>query len=160
MWQSSCIRGILARYGAILLFVGDNVIIHVRYWSLVRSPRPAAIRESSYCLSQLLHLWLSWEFNFTYSSPIFLRWSLCRLLMSPASGTLVHSLGHNTLGKADIAVQTILLNICLIAVALRLWSRRLQWLSLQVNDCLILGATVSLARNQYNRTHLESPQPI
>ncbi|KAJ5352883.1 hypothetical protein N7452_001857 [Penicillium brevicompactum] len=61
--------------------------------------------------------------------------------MSPASGTLVHSLGHNTLGKADIAVQTIFMNVCLIAVALRLWSRRLQWLSLQVNDCLILGAT-------------------
>ncbi|CAG7959321.1 unnamed protein product [Penicillium olsonii] len=61
--------------------------------------------------------------------------------MAFSSGTLVHSLGHNTLGKADIVVQTIFLGICLIVVALRLWSRRLQWLSLQVNDCLILSST-------------------
>lgn len=65
--------------------------------------------------------------------------------MTLPSGTLAHSLGHNTLGKADIAVQTLFLGICLIAVALRLWSRRLQWLSLQINDCLILSSTVSLA---------------
>ncbi|CAG8245271.1 unnamed protein product [Penicillium salamii] len=62
--------------------------------------------------------------------------------MTLPSGTLAHSLGHNTLGKADIAVQTLFLGICLIAVALRLWSRRLQWLSLQINDCLILSSTL------------------
>ncbi|KAJ5881586.1 uncharacterized protein N7529_000258 [Penicillium soppii] len=61
--------------------------------------------------------------------------------MASSSGTLVHSLGHNTLGTADIAIQSIFLALCFIAVALRLWSRRLQWVSSQVNDWLIMGAT-------------------
>lgn len=59
-----------------------------------------------------------------------------------ASHTLLPSLGHNTLGKADIAIQSVLLAIVLILVALRSWSRRLQRLSLQINDYLIIGATV------------------
>lgn len=57
-------------------------------------------------------------------------------------GTLVHALGHNWLGKADIAVQTVLLAAGLAAVGLRLWSRRLQQTSWQWNDRLILGAAV------------------
>ncbi|KAJ5548030.1 hypothetical protein N7513_005264 [Penicillium frequentans] len=57
--------------------------------------------------------------------------------MSPSSGTL-HALGHNWLGKADIAVQTILLCGVIVAVALRLWSRRLLGVSWQWNDWLIL----------------------
>jgi hypothetical protein len=61
----------------------------------------------------------------------------------PLSGTLVHSLGHNWLGKADIAVQTIFLAVSLVAVGLRLWSRRLQSCSLQLNDWFIVLATVS-----------------
>jgi hypothetical protein len=65
--------------------------------------------------------------------------------MASSSGTLVHSLGHNTLGTADIAIQSIFLALCFIAVALRLWSRRLQWVSSQVNDWLIMGATVGLS---------------
>lgn len=63
--------------------------------------------------------------------------------MSPPVGTLVHELGHNWLGKADIAVQTILLAFGFVAVGLRLWSRRLQGTSWQGNDCLIVAATVS-----------------
>ncbi|KAJ9482543.1 hypothetical protein VN97_g10878 [Penicillium thymicola] len=59
-------------------------------------------------------------------------------------GTLVHSLGHNTLGKIDIAVQSVLLAIVFVSVGLRLWSRPLQWISLQLNDLLIVLATVGL----------------
>jgi phosphatidylglycerophosphate synthase len=62
----------------------------------------------------------------------------------PSSGTLVHSLGHNWLGKADIAVQTVFLAVGLVAVGLRLWARRLQWNSLQMNDWSIVLATVRL----------------
>jgi phosphatidylglycerophosphate synthase len=60
-----------------------------------------------------------------------------------SSGTLVHAIGHNWLGKADIAVQTIFLTLGLVAVGLRLWSRRLQLRSLQINDWFIVLATVS-----------------
>lgn len=65
--------------------------------------------------------------------------------MAPPSDTLVHSLGHNTLGKIDIAVQSVLLAIVFVFVGLRLWSRRLQWVSLQLNDFLIIVATVGLS---------------
>jgi phosphatidylglycerophosphate synthase len=57
-------------------------------------------------------------------------------------GTLVHALGHNWLGKADIAVQTVLLAAGLVVVSLRLWSRRLLQISWQWNDWFILGAVV------------------
>lgn len=62
--------------------------------------------------------------------------------MPPPIGTLVHELGHNWLGKADIAVQTVLLAIGFGAVGLRLWSRQLQGISWQGNDWLIAAATV------------------
>lgn len=65
--------------------------------------------------------------------------------MAPPSDTLVHSLGHNPLGKIDIAVQSVLLAIVFVFVGLRLWSRRLQWVSLQLNDLLIIVATVGLS---------------
>ncbi|KAJ5780241.1 hypothetical protein N7457_005401 [Penicillium paradoxum] len=64
--------------------------------------------------------------------------------MAALSGTLVHSLGHNTLGKTDIAVQSVLLLIAFLIVGLRLWSRRLQRVSLQLNDFLIIVATFLL----------------
>ncbi|KAJ6135529.1 hypothetical protein N7512_000689 [Penicillium capsulatum] len=54
---------------------------------------------------------------------------------------LVH-LGQNWLGATDIAVQSILLAIAFVVVGLRLWSRRLQRISLQWNDWLVVGATV------------------
>ena len=66
-------------------------------------------------------------------------------LMAPPSDTLVHTLGHNTLGKIDIAVQSVLLAIVFVSVGLRLWSRRLQWNSLQLNDLLIIVTTVGLS---------------
>lgn len=62
--------------------------------------------------------------------------------MPPSSG-IIHALGHNWLGKADIAVQTILLCGGIVVVALRLWSRRLLGVFWQWNDWLIL---VSLVR--------------
>lgn len=62
--------------------------------------------------------------------------------MSQPTGTLVHALAHNWLGKADIAVQTILLAFVFVTVGLRLWSRRLLRVSLQANDGFILAATV------------------
>ncbi|KAJ5505004.1 hypothetical protein N7463_007878 [Penicillium fimorum] len=61
--------------------------------------------------------------------------------MAPPSATLIHSLGHNTLGKIDIAVQSVLLAIAFVAISLRLWSRRLQCISLKLNDLLIIVAT-------------------
>ncbi|KAJ5925146.1 hypothetical protein N7454_007785 [Penicillium verhagenii] len=60
-------------------------------------------------------------------------------LMSNSSGTF-HALGHNWLGKADIAVQTVLLSGGFVVVALRLWSRRLLGVSWQWNDWLILAS--------------------
>ncbi|KAJ5441654.1 hypothetical protein N7491_004060, partial [Penicillium cf. griseofulvum] len=61
-------------------------------------------------------------------------------LMAP-SATLIHSLGHNTVGKIDITVQSVLLAIVFISVCLRLWSRRLQGISFELNDLLIIVAT-------------------
>lgn len=62
--------------------------------------------------------------------------------MPPPLDTLADSLGHNTPGKADLIVQSVLLALGFVAVGLRLWSRR----SLQVNDWLILAATVRIFR--------------
>lgn len=66
--------------------------------------------------------------------------------MAPPSGSLVHSLGHNTLGKTDIVIQSVLLLIVFVIIGLRFWSRRLQWASLQLNDLLIIVATVGFIR--------------
>lgn len=52
------------------------------------------------------------------------------------------SITHNWLGKVDIAVQTVLLVIALLATGLRLWSRRLQRIASQGNDWLIVAAMV------------------
>ncbi|KAJ5081805.1 hypothetical protein NUU61_010069 [Penicillium alfredii] len=58
-----------------------------------------------------------------------------------AQDNFIHSLDHN-LGKTDIAIQSILLAIGFVAIGLRLWSRHLQRVPLQVNDWLTLGSTV------------------
>ena len=63
--------------------------------------------------------------------------------MSQSLDSVGLSLSHNWLGKTDIAVQTILSAIGLTAVGLRLWSRHLERVPLQVNDWLIMGAIVS-----------------
>ncbi|KAJ5243269.1 uncharacterized protein N7469_001596 [Penicillium citrinum] len=62
--------------------------------------------------------------------------------MSMPTGTFVHALGHNWLGKADIAVQTILLAAVSVIVGFRLWSRRRLQISLQGNDWFIVAATI------------------
>ncbi|KAJ5729332.1 uncharacterized protein N7483_003840 [Penicillium malachiteum] len=62
--------------------------------------------------------------------------------MSPSSGALVHTLSHNWLGKADLAVQSVLLTGGVIAVALRLWSRRLLGVSWEWTDWLVLVALI------------------
>ncbi|KAJ5727129.1 hypothetical protein N7493_004949 [Penicillium malachiteum] len=62
--------------------------------------------------------------------------------MSPSSGALAHTISHNWLGKADLAVQSILLTGGVSAVALRLWSRRLLGVSWQWNDRFILVALI------------------
>ncbi|KAJ5974446.1 hypothetical protein N7481_011656 [Penicillium waksmanii] len=63
-------------------------------------------------------------------------------MSSKSSGSLVHALGQNWLGKTDIAVQTILLAVAFVVVGLRLWTRRRLRVSLQGNDWFILAATV------------------
>jgi hypothetical protein len=73
--------------------------------------------------------------------------------MPPPIGTLVNELGHNWLGKADIVVQTVLLAIGFVAVGLRLWSRRLQGISWQGNDWLMVVATV---REAYTRLFIST----
>lgn len=57
--------------------------------------------------------------------------------------TLVHSLKHNKAGKTDLIVETILLILVYITLGFRLWSRRLQRVQFQLNDYLIIVATVS-----------------
>lgn len=83
--------------------------------------------------------------------------------MPPPQGSLIHSLGHNTPGKADIVVQSVLLALALVAVGLRLWSRRLERASIGADGWLILVATVSssirfvgisLLLGSYQFTHL------
>lgn len=59
--------------------------------------------------------------------------------------TPLGSLGQNWLGKADIAVQTVLLAVGLVAVGLRLWSRRLMRSDIQGNDWYIVAAAVSVS---------------
>jgi hypothetical protein len=74
--------------------------------------------------------------------------------MPPPIGTLVHALGHNWLGKADIAVQTVLLAAGFAIVGLRLWSRRLQRAPWQVNDWLILAAAVRSDTSRPRSSHV------
>lgn len=77
--------------------------------------------------------------------------------MPPPLGTLVHAFGHNWLGKVDIVVQTVLLAVGLIAVGLRLWSRRLRQNSLQTSDWLIITAVV---RDQVTSASPSAPRSI
>ncbi|KAF7715991.1 Uncharacterized protein PECH_004584 [Penicillium ucsense] len=60
--------------------------------------------------------------------------------MSSSEETLVSALGHNELGVADIAVQTISLVIASLVVYLRLWSRHLRLDPLTYGDWFILVA--------------------
>lgn len=64
--------------------------------------------------------------------------------MASSTGIQVPELAHNSLGVADIAVQTVFLVLGLVAVCLRVWSRHLRLDSLQFNDWLIVAAMVSV----------------
>ncbi|KAI0521824.1 hypothetical protein F5B22DRAFT_634246 [Xylaria bambusicola] len=60
-------------------------------------------------------------------------------------GTLVGEFWHNTGGKADVAVETSLLGLVYITLALRLWSRSIQRAQYQLNDWLIFIATILMS---------------
>lgn len=57
---------------------------------------------------------------------------------------LIAAFSHNVAGKRDVAVESVLILLVYLSTGLRLWSRRLQKSSLQINDYLILAAVVSL----------------
>ncbi|TGJ81355.1 hypothetical protein E0Z10_g7407 [Xylaria hypoxylon] len=63
-------------------------------------------------------------------------------MMETPRGTLVGSFGHNTGGQIDIGIETIVLTLDYISLGLRLWSRRLQKAQYQINDWLIIIATI------------------
>lgn len=56
--------------------------------------------------------------------------------------TFVDALPRNGGAKADLIVQTLLLFFGYVTLGLRLWSRRLKGIGLQLNDWLIIAATV------------------
>ena len=63
--------------------------------------------------------------------------------MFAPTGNLIGALPHNGPGLLDLVVETILLAIAHISLALRLWSRRLQGAEWQLNDWLIIVAAVN-----------------
>lgn len=62
----------------------------------------------------------------------------------PAS-SLAGSLPQNTVGKATVVIESILLILVFLSIGLRLWSRRMLEMSLEANDYLILMAAVRLS---------------
>ncbi|KAF1948944.1 hypothetical protein CC80DRAFT_599299 [Byssothecium circinans] len=64
--------------------------------------------------------------------------------------TLVDSLPHNGPGIADIVVETILLFFCYVTLGLRLWSRRIKGIRWQLNDYLIIVATILMTGRYVN----------
>ncbi|KAI5924943.1 hypothetical protein F4810DRAFT_662045 [Camillea tinctor] len=68
-------------------------------------------------------------------------------MASAPVGTLIGALPRNGPGKTDIIVETIFLALDFVSVGLRLWSRHLQRMRLQINDILIIAAlTILTAR--------------
>lgn len=65
-------------------------------------------------------------------------------IMSAPPGTLIGSFGHNTGGQIDVAIETFLLALDYASLGLRLWSRSMTKTRLQINDWLIILATVRL----------------
>lgn len=63
--------------------------------------------------------------------------------MAPPKGNLISALPRNGPGRTDLAVETVLLAIAYVSLGLRLWSRRLQRAEWQLNDWLIIIATVN-----------------
>ncbi|KAK5630495.1 hypothetical protein RRF57_006210 [Xylaria bambusicola] len=64
--------------------------------------------------------------------------------MSAPPGTLIGSFGHNTGGQIDVALETFLLALDYVSLGFRLWSRSMTKTRLQINDWLIILATVCL----------------
>ncbi|KAI0878455.1 hypothetical protein GGS24DRAFT_394938 [Hypoxylon argillaceum] len=62
--------------------------------------------------------------------------------MSAPPGTLIGSFGHNTGGQIDVAIETFLLALDYASLGLRLWSRSMTKTRLQINDWLIILATI------------------
>lgn len=62
--------------------------------------------------------------------------------MQAPSGTLIGEFWRNVGGQADVGVESTLLALGYITLGLRLWSRRIQRARLQLNDWLIILATV------------------
>lgn len=71
-------------------------------------------------------------------------------------GTMAGELHRNTAGKIDIAIESLLMFLVYASLGLRLWSRTLQRVSLQINDYLIIIATVSYppSSTESRYTHL------
>ncbi|KAI1202191.1 hypothetical protein F5X97DRAFT_288210 [Nemania serpens] len=65
--------------------------------------------------------------------------------MQAPSGTLIGEFWRNVGGQADIGVESTLLALGYITLGLRLWSRRIQRARLQLNDWLIIFATVLMS---------------
>ncbi|KAI0404549.1 hypothetical protein F4802DRAFT_566386 [Xylaria palmicola] len=63
-------------------------------------------------------------------------------MMETPRGTLIGSFGHNTGGQIDIGVETVVLALDYISLGLRLWSRSIQNTGYQINDWLIITATI------------------
>lgn len=59
-----------------------------------------------------------------------------------AASSLAGSLSQNTVGTATVVIESVLLLLVILSVGLRLWSRSLLSMSLEVNDYLILIAAV------------------
>ncbi|KAI1112505.1 hypothetical protein F5Y14DRAFT_421931 [Nemania sp. NC0429] len=64
--------------------------------------------------------------------------------MQAPSGTLIGEFWRNVGGQADVGVESTLLALGYITLGLRLWSRRIQRARLQLNDWLIMCATVTM----------------
>lgn len=68
----------------------------------------------------------------------------------------IDALPHNTVGKALITVETILIVLDVTSIGLRIWARRILGVSLQVSDYLMLGVAVGCAWFQ-NRAAVRMP---
>ncbi|KAI1355389.1 hypothetical protein F5Y01DRAFT_327089 [Xylaria sp. FL0043] len=62
--------------------------------------------------------------------------------MPSPPGTLIGSFSHNTGGQVDVVLETIILGLDYLSLGLRLWSRAITKTRWQVNDWLIIAATI------------------
>ncbi|KAI0427304.1 hypothetical protein F5Y09DRAFT_350550 [Xylaria sp. FL1042] len=62
--------------------------------------------------------------------------------MSSPPGTLIGGFAHNTGGQIDVAIETIILSLDYLSLGLRLWSRSMTKTRWQINDWLVVVATL------------------